>query len=266
MVCLESPGTDPHYNLALEEYLCGLTGRGAAGPGGGFFMLWRNVPSVIIGRFQNADSEVSAVFAAARRIPVVRRSSGGGAVYHDLGNVNYSFILPDCRGTEAAFPSERIGSFSFFAGKIIRALARLGVAAEFSPGSNDITVEGYKISGMAQLRHDGVLLCHGTLLFDCSLDALSQVLNVPDEKLIRHGVKSARGRVANLKPLLPGVADTEMFMALLWKAFHEDDSFFMDGEPFSLSAQDEEEVRALMERKYRSQDWNIRGESGGRAI
>ncbi|MCR4817574.1 MAG: lipoate--protein ligase family protein [Fretibacterium sp.] len=247
MTFFESLRTEPEYNLALEEFLC----RRAARDGGAFFMLWRNAPSVIIGRFQDMFSEVDTAFAAARHIPVVRRNSGGGAVYHDLGNVNYSFILPD-RREPGGNPAPDYG-FGAFAEKVIGALASAGVAAEFSQSGNDITAGGRKISGMAQFRHNGVLLCHGTLLFDCDMKNMAHVLNVTDEKLRRHGVRSVRSRVGNLKPLLSGVADTETFMALLRKSFRG------EGETLDLSALDEEAVRRLMEKKYRSRAWNEEG-------
>lgn len=251
---LETGSVEPQYNLALEEHLC----RRAALGNEEFFMLWRNAPSIIIGRFQDAASEVNAAFVQARGLPVVRRNSGGGAVYHDLGNVNYSFIVPDQQGYD----------FAFFADKLIRALDSLGVRADFSRGGNDIAVEGRKVSGMAQHRHNGVLLCHGTLLFDCDLDALAQALNVPDAKLRRHGVKSVRARVGNLKPLLPRAADTEEFMALLWEMFRRQGTPFIHSKSYRLSAQDERAVRKLAELKYRSRTWNDEGrydelETGG---
>lgn len=240
MKLIENACTEPQRNLALEEYLCRLVRR----EGGGFLMLWRNAPSVIIGRFQDAAAEVNAAFLRERGIPVLRRNSGGGAVYHDLGNVNYSFITSDSPGR----------CFVPFAEKILKALASMGVKAEFS-GKNDITVRGRKVSGMAQWRHGGTLLCHGTLLFDCSLESLSSALRVPDEKLARHGVPSVRGRVANLKPLLPGILDGADFMSRLQASLQEQTGAGRG----ALSGRDEEEIQGLMREKYMSREWNYGG-------
>ena len=233
--------TKPEYNLALEEYLCRLSSR----DGRKFFMLWRNEPSVIVGRFQDVPAEVNVAFAQARNIPIIRRNSGGGAVYHDLGNVNYSFIMPENLGQD----------FAFFAERIIRALSDIGANARFCHVNNDITADGMKVSGMAQYRHDGTLLCHGTLLFDCDLDALSAILNVNDEKLRRHGVKSLRSHVTNLKPLMPHVAGIRDFMELLMREFGVNDADFM------LSAHDRDEIKRLAEEKYSSHAWNFEGRS-----
>ena len=240
MYIVENGVTKPEYNLALEEHLCHLAER----DGQEFFMLWRNEPSVIVGRFQNVPDEVNVVFAAAQNIPIIRRNSGGGAVYHDLGNVNYSFITRERRGH----------GFAFFSERIIRALSNLGAEAEFSMSNNDITVNGTKFSGMAQYSHNGTLLCHGTLLFDCQLDVLPIILNVPDEKLRRHGVKSVRGRVTNLKTFIPHVPDTEAFMELLRM------EFMREGAVFALSALDKDEVKRLAEEKYASRLWNFKGQ------
>ena len=245
MYVLENNRVKPQYNLALEEYLCRLAGEGRE-----FFMLWRNEPSVIVGRFQDAAAEVNAAFIRGHDIHVVRRNSGGGAVYHDLGNVNYSFVTADRPEYDLAF----------FAERIVEALSSLGVAAEFGnsrsgAGRNDIAVNGRKISGMAQYRHKGVLLCHGTLLFDCDMEALSQALNVPGEKLARHGVSSARGRVTNLKPLLPNITTCRDFMAALQSALWAR----IQGVPMVLSGREEAEVRKLMDEKYMSREWNYGG-------
>ena len=241
MHIIENDVTKPEYNLALEEYLCRLTGR----DGREFFMLWRNEPSVIVGRFQDVPAEVNVTFARAHNIPIIRRNSGGGAVYHDLGNVNYSFIMTESPGQ----------GFASFAERMIRALSHLGAEAEFSLSRNDIAANGMKVSGMAQYRHKGVILCHGTLLFDCNLDVLSVILDVPDEKLRRHGVKSVRSRVANLKPFIPHAAGTEGFMELLRREFRE------NGTDLVLSAHDKDEIRKLAEGKYSAPSWNFEGRS-----
>lgn len=239
MRIVESNCTKPEYNLALEEYLCGLEER----EGTEFFMLWRNKPSIIVGRFQNVSAEVNIAFADARNIPIIRRDSGGGAVYHDLGNVNYSFITRECR---------RHG-FAPFANRVINVLVNAGVKAELSLNGNDITANGLKFSGMAQCRHSGTLLCHGTLLFDCDLDVMSTLLTASDEKLCSHGVKSVRSRVTNLKPFIPHVADTEDFMELLRREFLKECTLF------ALSAAGKDMVERLAIEKYSVRSWNLEG-------
>lgn len=241
MYIVENAVTKPEYNLALEDYLCCLAGR----DGREFFMLWRNEPSVIVGRFQDVPAEVNVPFAHAHNIPIIRRNSGGGAVYHDLGNVNYSFIARER-------PEH---GFAPFAERIICALYNIGAETELSISRNDIMANGMKVSGMAQYRHNGILLCHGTLLFDCNLDELSVILNVTDEKLRRHGVKSVRSHVANLKPFIPGASDTESFMELLMREFRVNDT------DFNPSAHDKDEVRKLAEEKYAAPSWNFEGRS-----
>ena len=181
--------TDPAYNLALEEIMTAQ----ADAP---FAMLWRNRPAVIIGRNQNACREFNAAYARERGIAVVRRMTGGGAVYHDLGNLNYTFFSFETG-------ADRHGAgFAPFAEPVLAALRSLGVNAEFS-GRNDILVGGRKVSGSAKRVHEGRILFHGTLLFDVDLDAMTDVLTPPQAKIEAKGVSSVRARVANLREFLP---------------------------------------------------------------
>ena len=158
------------------------------------FMLRQNEPSVIIGKNQNAYAEVNTEYAAERNIHVVRRITGGGAVYHDLGNINYTFIAVN---TEA----EGI-DFARFTTPIVEALAELGVTCTLS-GRNDLECDGRKISGSAQSTVDHRTLHHGTLMLSVNLNELSSVLKVDKEKLAYKAVKSHKARVANLIDLLP---------------------------------------------------------------
>lgn len=171
MLIIENTSTDPRKNLLLEEKLCSL--------GVEVFMLWRNSPSVIVGRFQDIDAEVDRGFAERNGIETVRRNSGGGAVYHDLGNVNYSFIRRD----------DRRLTLEYFARIIMRTLEAIGINSRLEFRHNDILADGLKISGSAQYRHEGVLLHHGTLLFDTDLSVIPKVLR-------------RYGRVTNIRPLL----------------------------------------------------------------
>ena len=188
---------DPYYNLATEEYLLKSTDDD-------IFMLWQNSPSVIIGKNQNAYAEVNLSAAKERGVNVCRRITGGGAVYHDLGNVNYTFIS----SSKNAEPLD----FESFTRPIIKALYNMGVDASLS-GRNDIECNGLKISGNAQHSSNGRILHHGTLLFDTELGAMNELLKVDKEKLVYRAVKSCSSRVANLKQLTNACADAEDFIA-----------------------------------------------------
>ena len=178
--------TDPYHNLAVEEYLFEKTQDD-------IFILWQNDKTVVIGKNQNINCELDFDFVKENGIKIARRITGGGAVYHDLGNLNYSFISSrDKEGID----------FAYFTKPIIEALKALGVDARLS-GRNDIEVEGKKISGNAQYSKNGRTLHHGTLLFDTELSVLSSALHVDEEKIKSKAIKSTRSRVTNLKSFIP---------------------------------------------------------------
>ncbi|MDR2610564.1 MAG: lipoate--protein ligase [Clostridiales Family XIII bacterium] len=187
----ESGSTDPHFNLALEDHL--FSGMD---PEKDYLMLWQNANAVIVGRFQNTAAELNAGFIRDNKIDVVRRLSGGGAVYHDLGNLNYTFIR---RGREA-----KVFDFSFFTKPLIDTLAAYGVKAELS-GRNDVTVYGRKISGNAQYGKAGRVMHHGTILLSSDLTVLANALRVSGDKIQGKGISSVRSRVANLDEFIDGV-------------------------------------------------------------
>ena len=189
--------TNPYYNLAVEEYML----RHADDE---VFMLWQNEPSVIIGKNQNAYAEVDTALAKERGIHIARRITGGGAVYHDLGNINYTFISPN----GAAKPLD----FEYFTRPIRSALAELGVESTLG-GRNDLECGGRKFSGNAQHAEGGRILHHGTLLFDTNPAVMSAVLRVDREKLEHKGVKSVAARVVNLKELLPEGTTLQGFLS-----------------------------------------------------
>lgn len=184
---------DPYYNLAVEEYLLRYTKDD-------IFMLWQNEKTVVIGKNQNAYAEVNLDYAKSEGIRISRRISGGGAVYHDMGNINYTFITSSDKATAL--------DYAYFTRPIIEALAALGVKAELS-GRNDLECEGKKFSGNAQYTGDGRILHHGTLLFNTDADVMSRVLRVDKEKLAYRAVKSHKARVGNLAPLLGGITAEE---------------------------------------------------------
>ena len=217
MLCIENDEHNPAYNLAFEEYICGL--------GVDAFMLWRNSPSVIIGRFQDMESEVDTEFSRSKGIQVVRRNSGGGAVYHDLGNVNYSFILGD----------DRRLTLEHFSRIIIDILSGMGVKGlEFR--HNDILADGLKISGGAQYHHDGRILHHGTLLFDSELGIIPQILR-------------RSGKITNIKPFLRDNISVDDFMTAIR------DNIGVS-EKLILTQNDYGNVNGIMRRKYLSPEWN----------
>lgn len=186
MKYIRLPTTDPYYNLAVEEYLFKNSEED-------IFMLWQNRPSVILGKNQNAYAEIELAYAEEKGIDICRRITGGGAVYHDEGNLNYTFITNT--------GGEHTLDYAYFASPIISALASFGVTATLS-GRNDIECGGKKISGNAQAVLGGRILHHGTLLFDVDVDTLGAVLRTDKEKLSYRAVKSHRGRVGNLAAML----------------------------------------------------------------
>ncbi|MCL2748178.1 MAG: lipoate--protein ligase family protein [Oscillospiraceae bacterium] len=200
--------TDPQHNIRFEEEIFDAYAGGEE-----FFMLWRNEKSVIVGSNQVIENEVDLVFARAHEIPIIRRSTGGGAVYHDLGNVNYTVI------------SERageFGNFAVFAQPIVAFLQSLGVDAR-PIGKNDIGIGARKISGGAQRVRPPYILHHGTLLFDVDLDTLALVLTPDPAKLRTKGVKSVRSRVCNISEFLP--MGREAFWEAICAYFERDMDF-----------------------------------------
>lgn len=235
MTIILNEHTDPYFNLASEEYLIDHTE-------GEVMMLWRNAPSVIIGKNQNAYAEINEPFVRSKGIKVVRRLTGGGAVFHDLGNVNYTCIVPRESGQTL--------DFARFAMPVIGALRALGVPAEFS-GRNDITIEGKKVSGNAQCVRGGKMMHHGTLLFRSDMTDLAGALNVDPEKIQAKGIKSVRARVGNIGDYLPD------YDVLSFKHYLEE---FFEGEKRGFTEEEEKEIALLTEKKYSTWEWNF-GES-----
>ena len=236
MIIIKNPHTDPYFNLASEEYLIdNMTDD--------LFMLWRNEASVIIGRSQNAYAELDREFIAAHSIKAVRRLTGGGAVFHDPGNVNYTFITTD--GSASL-------DFKRFCTPVIEALRTLGINAELS-GRNDITADGRKISGTAQTLRNGRVLHHGTLLFDSDLTALAGALRPDPAKLQSKGISSVKSRVTNLKPLIGRDMDTLEFLTYIeeYVASHSDIT-----EVRALNDRDIAAIEKLRDEKYSTWEWN----------
>ena len=191
--------TDPYFNLAVEEFLFRYSEDD-------IFMLWQNRPSVIIGKNQNAYAEVELDYTRKKGISVVRRITGGGAVYHDDGNVNYSFITSRERADSL--------DFAYFAAPVIEALGSLGLTASLS-GRNDILCDDRKISGNAQYSDGKRILHHGTLLFNADLGELTQALKTDIDKLKMRAIKSHKSRVANISELLNSEMTVDEFISRL---------------------------------------------------
>jgi len=234
---LETGSTDPAYNLAFEEYV--HTNRRS----GNYLILWQNKNAVIIGRNQNTEEEINASFVKDHDIKVIRRNTGGGAVYHDMGNLNYSFI------TDAGALSER--SAQIFTKPVVRALMTLGLDAEAS-GRNDILVSGRKVSGTAQHLIRGRILHHGTLLFESNPEMISGALNPDPTKFQSKSVKSVRSRVGNIRTFLPADMSLQNFWDYLKLALSEDGL-----EPTSLTQDELAEIEMLKTEKYDTWQWNF---------
>ena len=201
MIYVESRSANPYFNLAMEQYLFETIGQNNE-----IFFLWQNDKAVIIGKNQNTEAEINKEFIAKNGIKVVRRLSGGGAVYHDLGNLNFTFITSD-DGSECL-------DMRKFCRPIINALRSIGANAEFD-GRNDITLNGMKISGSAQYRKNGFCLHHGTIIFDSDLSFLEQALNPSFDKMESKGVSSVRRRVTTVREHISGEYDLERFKNVL---------------------------------------------------
>jgi len=215
-------------------------------------MLWRNSRSVIFGRNQDLQSEVDLAFTGAHDIAVVRRLTGGGAVFHDLGNVNYTFIAPHDGG--------RVADFKDFARPLIAALYRMGVTAELS-GRNDLLVEGLKISGCAHTRLKDRALYHGTLLFDANLGDMAGALKVNRAKYESKGIASVASRVGNLARLMntpEHPMNVEDFMARLRQELLADGHF--EAIPFTM--EETAAIDKLCAEKYTNMAWTDGGWRG----
>lgn len=234
---LYSPSNDPRWNLALEEYVFERLDRTQD-----YFLLWQNGNAIIVGKYQNTAGEIDAAYVKEHDIQVVRRLSGGGAVYHDLGNLNFTFIADQTGSTV---------DFSTFCRPVIQALERLGVEAKLS-GRNDMTVEGKKFSGNSMYVKEGRVMHHGTLLFDSDLQVLSRALTVSGEKLQSKGVASVRSRVTNLKPYLGERLTVADFAAALRREMDRMDPL----EGYILTAKDLSEIQTLRDRRYATWEWN----------
>ena len=243
---IENESNDPAYNLAFEEYVFTAVSDEIAASSLGplpVLLLWQNGPSVIIGKYQNTIEEINYDFVQRQRVRVVRRNTGGGAVYHDLGNLNYSFIIP---GAQTKV------DFGTFTSPVVKALNAQGIPAE-QTGRNDILVDGKKFSGNAQQFSKGRLLHHGTIMFDVNMENVAAALKVKPGKLKSKATKSVRSRVTNLKPYFEdGSMDAKAFKKLLLEWFQKE----YDVIEYKLSGTQLADIEKLADSKYRTDGWN----------
>lgn len=233
--------TNPYFNLASEEYIMKCFKEDC-------FMLWQNEPSIIVGKNQNSIAEINVDYVKSNQIPVIRRLSGGGAVFHDLGNLNFTFIKTD--------EGKSFNDFRGFTEPILEVLTTLGVLAEFT-GRNDLTIEGKKFSGNAQYKHKDRTLHHGTLLFTSDIADLSKALNPRQSKFDGKSVKSVVSRVTNiqehLKHLQPPITIKD-FKNLLQE--HVVLKFGAES-IHPLNEDDTQAINQLVEEKYNTWQWNF---------
>ncbi|MCM3567816.1 lipoate--protein ligase [Neobacillus mesonae] len=240
MLFIDNKGiTDPRINLAIEEYALKNLDINET-----YFLFYINEPSIIIGKNQNTIEEINTEYVEKNGLHVVRRLSGGGAVYHDLGNLNYSFITKD--------DGNSFHNFRKFTEPVIAALHKLGVNAELS-GRNDIEVGGRKISGNAQFSTKGRMFSHGTLMLNSEMENVVSALRVKKEKIESKGIKSVRSRVANISEFLTDKMGIEEFRSFLLKNIFEG----MEKIPeYVLTDEDWANIHELSKERYQNWDWN----------
>ncbi len=237
MLCIYLNNTNPYFCLAAEEYLLKNFDDD-------IFMLWQSENTVVVGKHQNVLGEINYSFVRENNITVARRISGGGTVFHDAGNVNFSFIK------KVKSPAEI--SFKQFTKPVREALAKLGVKATTS-GRNDLLINGKKISGNAEHIFKNRVLHHGTLLYNSDLKNLGEAIKVIPEKYISKAVQSNRSEVANISSFLKSKLDISEFIQFLI-----DVQLKKEGNTFyELNENDNEKIKTLVLEKFKNWEWNF---------
>lgn len=233
--------TDPYINLAIEEYVLNNFGEEDT-----YLLFYINEPSIIVGRNQNSIEEINTEYVEEKGIKVVRRLSGGGAVYHDEGNLNFSFITKD--------DGDSFHNFAKFTEPVVKALNSINVPAELI-GRNDLLIKGRKFSGNAQFSTRGRMFSHGTLMLDSNIEHIVSALNVNQEKIESKGIKSIRSRVANIVEFLDEEITMEDFKTLILKSIFEVDDV-KDLPEFVLSETDWDNIDKISKERYQNWEWN----------
>lgn len=238
MIFIDVQSNDPKLNTAIEFYAFNELAKKDD-----VFMLWINKPCIVVGKNQNTTEEINQKYCDDNGIEIVRRVSGGGAVYHDLNNLNYTIISND-KGGEAF-------DFKSFSQPVIDALASLGVKAEFT-GRNDLEIDGRKFCGNAQYVRSGRIMHHGCLMFDVDTSVLADALKVSKDKIESKGIKSVRSRVTNIKEHLPNKDMTVSDFRAALKT-HMNEKFGMTD--YEFTPEDEKEIQEIKAEKNDSWDW-----------
>ncbi|MCU6762430.1 lipoate--protein ligase [Brotonthovivens ammoniilytica] len=238
MIFIQSNSTNPYYNLALEEYMFEQMDRNRE-----YFMLWQNANTIVVGKYQNTLEEINQSFVDKYGLRVVRRLSGGGAVYHDLGNLNFTFVAGSREHPEFDFEK--------FALPVVETLKKFGICAQMN-GRNDISIDGKKICGNSQYAKKGRVLHHGCIMLDSNLQNVSDALNVKVAKFESKSVKSVRARVTTINTYAKTPISMEAFkQALIQEVFCS-----CGLEVYHFSPEQEKEIERLQKEKYETWDWN----------
>jgi lipoate-protein ligase A len=238
MLCIKDLHTDPYFNLAADEYVMKNFKEDC-------FMLWRNEPSIIVGKHQNTLAEINVDYVRENNIKVVRRISGGGAVFHDLGNLNFTFIRNSEEGAQVDFRK--------FTRPILDVLQTMGINAKFE-GRNDLTIDGKKFSGNAEHVWKNRTLHHGTLLFSAVMTDLSAALKVNPLKFTDKAVKSVRSRVTNISEHLKEKMDVLEFRDRIMKHIMV---MYPDSKEYQYTPEDVSGIVRLRDEKFSKWEWNF---------
>lgn len=236
---IDSPSNDAFFNMALEEYVFEGLPRDDD-----YFMLWQNKNAIVVGKYQNTVEEINGDYVKENGISVVRRLSGGGAMYQDMGNLNFTFVVD--QNTSKSL------DFSLFTQPVVHALAQIGVQAE-TGSRNDILIDGKKFSGNSQYNKKGRTMHHGTLLFHSNLNVIQNALNVKPDKIQSKGVKSVRSRVTNILDYIPEKITLPQFKEILVQHMFSADAGLS---AYELTEQDLAAVQKLRDEKYATWEWN----------
>lgn len=239
MLFIQNDNTDPYFNLSLEEYLLKEFKKEAPED---CFMLWQNEPCVVVGKNQNVLNEINEDFLKQNNIKVARRLSGGGAVYHDLGNLNFTFIINDTQND--------LRNYSKFTRPIIEVLAKLEVKADLSE-RNDLLIDGLKFSGNAQYKHKNRLLHHGTILFSSNLNNVRTALKT-DNSIKGRWVKSIPSSITNVQEHLTKALNIEELKTIIQNHIKGNQETC---HIYNLTLKDVEKVTKLVKEKYATDKW-----------
>ncbi len=237
MIFIENNNTNPYLNHAIEDYILKKFKEDC-------FMLWRNEPCILIGKNQNTMSEINTDYVEKHNLPVVRRMTGGGAIFNDLGNLNFTFISSNV--------GNRFADFSKFTYPIINAMKNIDINAELS-GRNDLIIDGRKFSGNAQYNYKNKILHHGSILFSASMNDLTAALKVKEIKFQDKAVKSVKSRVTNISEHLKTSMDVVQFKEFLIKSVMEQQE---QAKYYELTEEDWVQIKKVSEEKYATWQWN----------